>query len=36
MVVKTRGDITLTEGLDLVRKEQGGLDLTSASELIKR
>jgi hypothetical protein len=35
--VETRGDITLTRGLDLVRKEQrrSGI-LTSASGLIKR
>jgi hypothetical protein len=35
--VETRGDITLTQGLDLVRKEQrrSGI-LTSASGLIKR
>jgi hypothetical protein len=37
MEIKTRGDITLTRGLDLVRKEQrrSGI-LTSASGLIKR
>ena len=37
MEIKTRGDITLTQGLDLVRKEQrrSGI-LTSASGLIKR
>jgi hypothetical protein len=37
MDIKTRGDITLTWGLDLVRKEQrrSGI-LTSASGLMKR
>jgi hypothetical protein len=37
MEIKTRGDITLTRGLDLVRKEQRRSEiLTSASGLIKR
>jgi hypothetical protein len=36
MEIKTRGDITLTQGLGLACKNKGGLDLTSASGLIKR
>jgi hypothetical protein len=37
MEIKARGDITLTQGLDLVRKEQRRYGiLTSASGLIKK